>query len=104
MWFGTGRSERTCWAGGLVWQVPLEQVGGTPIVVGDGAVAVSTGTPVSVFDAADGALLWRRDHGSPGKGGFTSSYSVAGGYSQFWLDETGTVLVGLIVAQQPYRD
>ncbi len=90
--------------GELRWQVPLP---GTPhLTIGAGSlVVVPTGTTLVAIDAADGAIVWQNDSGSPGRGG---SYSEPGTFRFLELDEldddSAGILLGVIVAERKYRD
>jgi outer membrane protein assembly factor BamB len=82
------------------WQIPLP---GTPrqVFPVDGGLAVADGTRVWLLDPKSGATLWTADHGSPGRGG---EFSEPGTYRLFMGGLGGTPIVGLVVAERPYRD
>lgn len=87
--------------GELRWQVPLP---GTPhLVAGAGSVLViPVGTVLYALDPQTGASRWETDIGSPGRGG---RYSEVGTLRSLETDATSPgVLVGVVVAEEPYRD
>lgn len=87
--------------GELHWQVPLP---GTPqFAVGAGSVLViPVGTVLYALDVRSGERTWESDVGSPGRGG---RYSEAGTFRFLAMDDAAPgILVGAVVAEEPYRD
>lgn len=87
--------------GVLLWQVPLP---GTPQLTFDAGsiIVVPVGTELYAIDAKTGELAWKTDAGSPGRGG---RYSEPGTFRFLELDDSvRPTLVGVIVAEEPYRD
>ena len=82
------------------WQIALP---GTPqqVFPVSGGIAVADGSEVRLLDPATGATQWTADHRSPGRGG---DFSEPGSYREFMGGTDGTPIVGLIVAEMPYRD
>ncbi len=87
--------------GALRWQVPLP---GTPQLTFHAAsiIVVPVGTELYAIDALSGATVWQTDAGSPGRGG---RFSTPGTLRFLDLDDSAPgTLVGVIVAEEPYRD
>ena len=82
------------------WQAPTS---GTPqhAYSEGGVVLVADGARVAAMEPATGALRWSVDHASPGIGG---DFTEAGTYRWFGATEDGQTVVGIIVAEEPYRD
>jgi outer membrane protein assembly factor BamB len=83
------------------WQLALP---GTPhrSIQAGRLVIVPVGTEMFAIDRASGAIAWRVDHGSPGRGG---RYSEPGDYQTATVDpDDPSKVVGVVVAGQPYRD
>ena len=82
------------------WQIALP---GTPqqVFPVSGGIAVADGSEVRLLDPATGATRWIADHGSSGRGG---EFSEPGSYRSFMGGTSGAPIVGLIVAEKPYRD
>jgi hypothetical protein len=82
------------------WQIVLP---GTPqqVFPVSGGITVADGSEVRLLDPATGATQWTADHGSPGRsGGFSENCS----YRAFMGETDGQPIVGLLVAEKPYRD
>ncbi|MCA1694093.1 MAG: PQQ-binding-like beta-propeller repeat protein, partial [Actinobacteria bacterium] len=86
--------------GAVRWHVRLP---GSPqeVFPAPGQVLVSNGPEVFAIDRGTGAINWSASHGSPG---LTGDYSVQGSYQWFTVDPGTGTIVGLIVAEEPYRD
>jgi outer membrane protein assembly factor BamB len=86
--------------GAVRWQVPLP---GTPHLVADAGpmFVIPTGTVLYAIDVGSGEIVWESDAGSPGRGG---RYSTPGTFRFVELDDSTGTLVGLVVAEEPYRD
>ena len=82
------------------WQIALP---GTPqqVFPVSGGIVVADGVDVRLLEPATGATLWTADHGSPGRGG---EFTETGSYRLFMGGTGGAPIVGLIVAEKPYRD
>jgi outer membrane protein assembly factor BamB len=78
------------------------EVPGTPQEVFDAGqlMVVASGSMLMAIDAS-GTAAWTADHGSPGTGG---AHSLPGGYHWLSFDPISNTIVGLILAEQPYRD
>lgn len=68
----------------------------------DRTVIVTNATQVAEVRAEDGEIVWLADAGSPGS---SDRFSEPGGYwSVVAAGAGGDTLVGLVIAQEPYRD
>lgn len=87
--------------GELRWQVPLPDYPQMTAGVGS-LIVVPVGTSLYALSAESGEIVWESDPGSPGRGG---RYTVPGSFTFLESTDTeDTVLVGVIVAEEPYRD
>lgn len=82
------------------WQIVLP---GTPqqVFPVSGGITVADGSEVRLLDPATGATQWTADHGSPGRSG---EFSENCSYRAFMGATDGQPIVGLLVAEKPYRD
>jgi outer membrane protein assembly factor BamB len=68
----------------------------------DRTLITTYATQVAEVSAEDGEVVWLADVGSPG---VSDRFSEPGGYSSVVAaGPTGDTLVGLVIAQEPYRD
>lgn len=65
-------------------------------------LVIPVGTVLYALDAQGGERVWESDVGSPGRGG---RYSEAGTFRFLEMDDAAPgILVGVVVAEEPYRD
>jgi len=82
------------------WQVPLP---GSPHLMAEAGsmIVVPSGTALRAIDTQSGEITWDSDAGSPGQGG---RFSNPGRFRILELDDSSGLLIGTVVAQEPYRD